>query len=565
MDETELAVVGAGPAGLAAAVEAARAGVRTVVLDENRLPGGQLFKQIHKFFGSTEHWAGWRGYEIGAELLAQAQAAGVDVRLNTVVYGIWLANGDGAGMFSREHSVSAGTDEGPGQDACSSGFELGFVRDGRTGVLRARKVVLATGANERAVAFPGWTLPGVLTAGAAQTLVNIHRVLPGRRVLMVGSGNVGLIVSHQLLQAGAEVVALVEARMQVNGYEVHAAKVRRAGVRILTGHTVVRAEGRERVERAVIARVDDHWHPIPGSEQILPVDVICLAVGLSPAIELARLAGCVCQYQADLGGWVPLHDENMETTVPGLYVAGDAAGVEEASVALEEGRLAGVAAAYALGKLPKGEAEQRRDEVRRRLGMLRQGSFGWARARAKAALGRHQPEDGIATCGGSGQNVCSGEQAENSPGVPPADAMARGPVAVIECFQDIPCNACEAACPTGAIRIGEPISNVPRLLAERCQGCGSCIPACPGQACFVINMAFSEDEANVMLPYEYLPVPQVGEEVIGINRMGEPVCRARVLRVLAAPKFNRTAVIQVAVPKAYAADVRMIKLGCGAG
>lgn len=529
MEETELAVVGAGPAGLAAAGEAARAGVKTIVLDENRLPGGQLFKQIHKFFGSAEHRAGWRGFEIGSELLAEAQAAGVDIRLNTAVYGVFSA-------------------------ASRPGFELGFVRDGRTGVLYARKVILATGANEKALAFPGWTLPGVLTAGAAQTLVNMHRVLPGRRILMLGSGNVGLIVSYQLLQAGARVVAVVEARRRVTGYAVHAAKVLRAGVPIITGHTVVRAEGHERVERAVIAPVDEDWRPIPGREQVLAVDVICLAVGLSPAAELARLAGCPCRYQADLGGLVPVHDEDMQTPVAGLYVAGDVAGVEEASVAMEEGRLAGLAVASALGKLPDGEAGQRRAEVRRRLAMLREGSFG--RARTQAALRPNRSDDGAPARDGGAHRMSPVVELAGCPGVPPAEAMARGPVAVIECFQDIPCNPCEAACPRGAIRIGEPITNLPHLLPERCHGCGRCVPACPGQACFVVNMAYSAEEATIMLPYEYLPLPEVGQEVAGVNRLGRAVCRARVLRVLAPPKFNRTAVVQVAVPKAYAMEVR---------
>ncbi|HHY94753.1 MAG TPA: FAD-dependent oxidoreductase, partial [Firmicutes bacterium] len=445
MEETELAVVGAGPAGLAAAGEAAGAGVHTVVIDENRLPGGQLFKQIHKFFGSAEHRAGQRGFDIGTDLLTEVRAAGVDIRLDTTAYGILPVD--------------------PAGCAGPVGCELELLREGRTGALRARKVVLATGANEKALAFPGWTLPGVLTAGAAQTLVNIHRVLPGRRVLMVGSGNVGLIVSYQLLQAGAQVVAVLEAQPRINGYGVHAAKVRRAGVAILTGHTVIRAEGEERVERAVVARVDENWCPVPGSEQMFPVDVICLAVGLAPVTELARLAGCECRYQPALGGWVPVHDENLQTAVPGLYIAGDLTGVEEASVALEEGRLAGLAVAEALGRLPQAEAEGRRQEIRSRLKMLRGGSFPRLSTAGKPVTGAPSPEE-LAGC----------------PGVPPAEALARGPVAVIECLQEIPRNPCEAVCPTGAIRIGEYITDLPHLLPERCRGCGNCVPACPGQA-----------------------------------------------------------------------------------
>jgi len=223
-------------------------------------------------------------------------------------------------------------------------------------------------------------------AGAIQTLMNIHRTLPGRRVLMVGAGNVGLIVTYQMLQAGAEVVAIIEALPQIGGYGVHAAKVRRAGVPILTAHTILRAEGQDAVERATIAEVDDQWQPIPGTEQTLAVDTIGLAVGLSPLSELAWMAGCQFLYLDGLGGWVPVHDEEMQTTLPGVYVAGDLAGIEEASTAMEEGRLAGLAAAEALGHLQPAEAERKKTAVRLRLASLRLGSFGDNRARAKAQV-----------------------------------------------------------------------------------------------------------------------------------------------------------------------------------
>lgn len=341
---------------MVAAIEAGRTGAQVTVIDENERAGGQLFKQIHKFFGSEVHRAGIRGVQIGLDLLREAEEAGVKTRLNTVVYG----------MFS---------------DKC-----LGLMSGDHTEELEAAVIILATGANENALAFPGWTLPGVMGAGATQTLINIHRVLPGGRVLMVGAGNVGLIVSYQLLQAGADVVAIIEGLPTIGGYGVHASKVRRAGVPILTEHTILRAEGKEGVERAVIARVNGNWKPIAGTEQVLEVDTICLAVGLSPLAELVWMAGCQFHHIPALGGWVPIHDENMETSLPGIYVAGDLAGIEEASTAMEEGRLAGLAAAEALGYLSREEGEKKKAEVRKRLAALRIGSFGEGRAVAKEEI-----------------------------------------------------------------------------------------------------------------------------------------------------------------------------------
>ena len=356
MRGTEFAIVGAGPAGLSAAIEAARAGVQVMLIDENEKPGGQLFKQIHKFFGSKEHYAGIRGIDIGAQLLSEVEACGVEVMLDSVVWGGFA-----------DHT-------------------LGIIRDQKNLQLKAKKILLATGAAENALAFPGWTLPGVMGAGAIQTLVNVQRVLPGRRVLMVGSGNVGLIVSYQLLQAGAEVVAVLEAVPKVGGYGVHASKLRRHGVPILTSTTIKEARGKERVEKAISIGLDHDWREIPGTEREYEADVICLALGLTPLSELAWMAGCQFEYIPQLGGHVPVHDSNMETTVRGIYVAGDVSGIEEASTAMEEGKLAGIAVAEALGYLSAEEAASRKGAVLRRLDELRSGPFGEARNQAKERL-----------------------------------------------------------------------------------------------------------------------------------------------------------------------------------
>ncbi|MDI3534015.1 MAG: hypothetical protein PWQ82_380 [Thermosediminibacterales bacterium] len=357
MYKTSIAVIGGGPAGLSAAIEAAKAGAQVVLIDENSRPGGQLFKQIHKFFGSKEHKAGVRGIDIGKQLLKEAQELGIEVWLNTEVCGIeqnkllWAVK-------NKTESVQ----------------------------LLSERIVLATGAMENSIHFPGWTLPGVMGAGAAQTFINIHRVAPGKKVLMIGSGNVGVIVSYQLLQAGCEVTAIVEASPRLGGYGVHTAKVCRAGVPFYTSHTILRALGENKVEGAVIGRLNDKWEFIPGTEKVFEVDTICIATGLTPLAELAWIAGCKFKYIPELGGFVPLHDENMETTIQGIYVAGDITGIEEASSAMEEGRLAGINAAASLGFYSSKQKEKLCNEVRERLDALRQGPFGKMRRIKKQEL-----------------------------------------------------------------------------------------------------------------------------------------------------------------------------------
>jgi thioredoxin reductase len=352
----ELSVIGSGPAGLSAAVESAKYGVKVEVIDENILPGGQLFKQIHKFFGSKAHHAGIRGYDIGWKLLKEAEDVKVAIRLNTIAWGVFKSN---------------------------SRSSIGLFDQQRVFLSKPKKLIVATGATENPLSFPGSTLPGVMGAGAVQTMINIHRVLPGRRVLMVGAGNVGLIVSYQLLQAGADVVAVVEAMPRIGGYLVHALKLMRAGIPILTSHTILEAKGDREVESATIAPLDKNGSIIGGGERELEVDLICLAVGLRPDAELCRMLGCRFTYVPLLGGHVPIHNEDMETTIPGVYVVGDASGVEEASVAMEEGRLAGISVAESLGYITEGEAENEKDKIRGRLRDFRIGPFGSPRQEGK--------------------------------------------------------------------------------------------------------------------------------------------------------------------------------------
>ncbi len=158
------------------------------------------------------------------------------------------------------------------------------------------------------------------------------------------------------------------------------------GVPILCGHTITRALGRECVEKAEIAMVDDHFAVIEGSQQMLDVDLVCIAVGLRPLAELCQMAGVRFDYFPMLGGHVPLHDTAMETTLPGVYVAGDVAGIEEASSAMEEGKIAGIAVSAALGRIDPVRGEKELAEARHRLRALRLGPYGDDRYDAKERI-----------------------------------------------------------------------------------------------------------------------------------------------------------------------------------
>lgn len=320
MRQIEIAIVGGGPAGLAAALNASKLGARVILIDRNDYLGGQLIKQTHRFFGSKQQRASERGIDIALELARE--------------------------VMSNEHI-----------EVLTKATALGYYEDGvllveqagKIIAIKPERVIIATGGAEKTLLFPNNDLPGVYGAGAVQTLVNVYGVKPGQRVLMVGAGNIGVIVSYQLLQAGVEVAAIIEAAPRIGAYWVHAAKVVRAGVPIYTRHTILRAIGEREVKGAVIAQLDENWQPIPGTERELAVDVICLSVGLTPLTELLWQAGCQMTFVPELGGNVPLRNEQLETSVPGIYVAGDVGGIEEASAAMMEGALAGLNAAASLG------------------------------------------------------------------------------------------------------------------------------------------------------------------------------------------------------------------------
>jgi sarcosine oxidase subunit alpha len=241
--------------------------------------------------------------------------------------------------------------------------------------IKPERIVVATGASEKFLAFPNNDLPGIYGAGAVQTLMNVYGVAPGKNVLMVGAGNIGLIVSYQLMQAGVNVKAIIDAAPKIGGYLVHASKVRRMGVPILTSHTVKYAYGKDSLEKVTIWELDENWQPIPGTEKDFDVDVMCISVGLSPLCDIMWQAGCSMKFVPELGGHVPVRDENLETSQKGIYVAGDAAGVEEASSAMVEGRLAGLCAANSIGHYSP-DFEKLKSDCIEQLNSLRSGPVG---------------------------------------------------------------------------------------------------------------------------------------------------------------------------------------------
>lgn len=147
----------------------------------------------------------------------------------------------------------------------------------------------------------------------------------------------------------------------------------------------------------------------------------------------------------------------------------------------------------------------------------------------------------------------------NSPGFPCEQRIKKGPVAVIECVQDIPCNPCETICPRNAIKVGLPITNLPELDEDRCTGCGLCVPMCPGLAIFILNYNFNEKNASLTIPYEFLPLPEKGEKIRCLDRNGRYICIGKIIKVIPPEKNNRTSLVTFSFPKKYFDTIRSFR------
>jgi len=306
-DETKIVeipvlIVGGGPAGLSAAIELGKLGVRVLLVDDKARLGGKLVLQTHRFFGSTKAvYAGTRGVDIAEKLSAQIKALeNVDVWLETNAVAVY-----------EEKTVG-----------------LWRVGDQQYVLVKPETLLVATGARERSLAFKGNTFPGIYGAGAFQTLVNRDLVKPADNLFIVGGGNVGLIAGYHALQAGINVAGLVEALPQCGGYKVHEDKLARLGVSILTSHTILEAKGKDHVQSVVIAQLDPNFQPLPETQREIDCDCVLIAVGLNPVDEFIQKA--------------------KEVGLP-AFPAGDASEIAEASAAMFSGKITGLEVARFLG------------------------------------------------------------------------------------------------------------------------------------------------------------------------------------------------------------------------
>ena len=468
----DVLVAGAGPAGLNAALELGNYGVSVIVCDDKSEIGGKLTLQTHNFFGSVrECQAGTRGINIAKKLAKELeQFRNIQVWLNSPVVGVFA---DG---------------------------KFGVVHNGRYQLVRPKQFLSATGAREKALAFQGHDLPGVFGAGAFQTLVNRDLVKPSTRVFIVGGGNVGLIAAYHALQAGIRVVGLVEAMPYVGGYKVHLDKIKRLGVPVFTSHSVVKASGVGRVEEVVIAKVDEKFRPIPGTERIFRVDTVLIAVGLNSVNELAQEA----------------RQMGIET-----YEAGDAELIAEASAAMFSGKVTARRMLAASGKdvgVPEHWSEM--------LKVLR--------GKAGPIHEFKEPEN---------------ETAKVFP--------------VIRCVQEIPCNPCVEACPKGWVRLeSESIMSLPRWDTD-CVGCLKCAVVCPGLAITVVDRRFDPTgkNAQVWLPWELdNDTVSVGREVSLTGFDGGQVGVGIVRHVRSLKWMDKRRMVQVEVDSKLATKVAGIRI-----
>jgi NADPH-dependent 2,4-dienoyl-CoA reductase/sulfur reductase-like enzyme/Fe-S-cluster-containing hydrogenase component 2/bacterioferritin-associated ferredoxin len=461
---TEVLIIGGGPAGLSAAIELGKLGVRTLVVDDKDRLGGKLVLQTHKFFGSVEDsYAGTRGFEIGNILAAEiAKHPSVEVWLNTTAVAVFADQ------------------------------VVGVVRDGRYLSVKPAKLMAATGAREKMLSFPGNTLPGVYGAGAFQTLVNRDLVKSSERVLIVGGGNVGLIAGYHAIQAGIEVVALIEALPQVGGYKVHADKLARLGVPIFTRHTITCAAGTDRVESATIAELDDQWNVKPGTEKTFAVDTVLIAVGLAEVNEFYLKAK---QFGMD------------------VFHAGDAQEIAEASAAMFTGKIEGLRIARSLG-VYSGEVPKEWDD--------------------KAAVLKSRP----------------GSVVRREP-----PAKEEGVFPVFHCYQEVPCNPCTSVCPQRAIHTeNDTITGLPYFVDnEDCTGCASCVAVCPGLSVTLVDYRKDPEHPLVILPYEvWREKVEVGRKVPVTDVDGAILGYYAVERVKTRKKYPGTLMVHIRVDRPVA-------------
>lgn len=354
MKSTPLVIVGAGASGTAAAVEAARAGVQVTLIDENPVPASMVGLNVPQFFGQRfmrtlrNRALMLASVTAANDALAEAEEAGVEVQLGTCVWGAF------------RNSETSRVLEGP---------QLGLADDERSWLMKYDRLIVAAGARDLGVAFTGWNLAGAMGANGAHSLMRRYQALASRRMVVLGAGNLGLHTARMALDKGIEVAAVVDVSPSVRGNEALGTALQDAGVKLHTSHTVKEAIGSDgQIESVVLVEIDENSEPLAGTEKVISADTVCLAIGLAPNVELLSLLGCDLAFEPELGGYAPVHDDRMRTSVENVFVAGDAAGFHDgmilnAEIARNQGRLAGVAVAESLGAIDKAQATARRSDL----------------------------------------------------------------------------------------------------------------------------------------------------------------------------------------------------------
>jgi sarcosine oxidase subunit alpha len=468
---TQVLVIGGGPAGICASIELGKLGIQVILADDKPALGGKLTLQTHSFFGSkSDCYAGTRGIHI-AQLLCEELRSHPSVE-------VWLET-TAVGVFSDK--------------------KVGLLRSGKYVLASPDVVLVACGAREKTLPFPGCDLPGVYGAGAFQTLANRDLVRPSERLFVVGGGNVGLIGSYHAIQAGIKVVGLCEALPECTGYKVHKDKITRLGVPIFTSHTVVRVEGKEHAEKVTIAECDKKFKPVPGTEKSFAVDTVLIAIGLSPIDELYRHA----------------KEFGMD-----VHAAGDSEEIAEASAAIFSGKVTGRKIARSLGVECDIPPE-------------------WFEL---AALLRSKP----------------GRTYE--PGLPSLPPLK---FPIIRCIQEIPCDPCTKVCPKKSIVIPSgSIMGLPEFRKE-CLGCARCVAGCPGLAITLVELDYDPtgELALLTLPFELSEaLVSKGDELETTDFFGNKVGSGKVVALKGSPVQTKCRLVLLEVPYADALNVAGMRL-----
>ncbi|MEB6548589.1 NAD(P)/FAD-dependent oxidoreductase [Heyndrickxia sporothermodurans] len=354
---TDVIVIGAGPAGLAGSIACAELGLKVTVIDEFFKPGGRLIGQLHQ--EPSGEW--WNGINESNFLENKAIKLSVDLQCGVSVYNLAKKDND-------------------------------WIVYTNKGTLTAPYVLIATGAAEYPVPLPGWTLPGVMSIGAAQVMTNVHRVQVGKKGMIIGANILSFAILNELQLAGINVERIVlpeksplsqkagepEEVMKslLNAAHLAPSPLLRLGSRfmkndwfrkmgmkyfpksgvkingtpLLLRKAAIKILGTEQVEGVLVADTDPSGNILPGTEKTYEADFVCIAGGLYPLAELAAVTDCPFQYIPELGGHVPHHSETMETPLDGLFVAGNITGIESGKIAMAQGTTAGLSIAKHAGK-----------------------------------------------------------------------------------------------------------------------------------------------------------------------------------------------------------------------